>query len=108
MLKVCNIQGQDHRPQGGAGDSSTMTVDHSIHDSAIRGGYEGSSFAVEAIVVFCCALAMYNAVELTGLILFTFSRFRGLYFWSLPVTSLSIILYALGFILKLLVFTEGK
>jgi len=43
---------------------------------------------------------MYNVVELQILIFGTFSRFRGLYFWSLVISSWGIIPYAIGFILK--------
>lgn len=43
---------------------------------------------------------MYNAVELFILILVTFQRFHGLYFWSLVVSALGVILYAVGFLIK--------
>ena len=43
---------------------------------------------------------MYNAVELIAMISLTFTRHRGLYYWSLLISSIGIIPYSLGFFLK--------
>ena len=43
---------------------------------------------------------MYNAVELIAMISLTFTRYRGLYYWSLLISSIGIIPYSLGFFLK--------
>ena len=51
-------------------------------------------------IAFFLGLAMYNVVELLVLIFGTFQRFRGLYFWSLVVSSLGIVPYSLGFLFK--------
>ncbi|KAL2819049.1 hypothetical protein BDW59DRAFT_181743 [Aspergillus cavernicola] len=51
-------------------------------------GVEASSLAVKIIVAVFLGTALYNAVELIVLILITFSQYRGLYFWSLLVSSL--------------------
>lgn len=66
----------------------------------ITGGYEGDSLAIEVIIAFFLGLAMYNVVELQILILGTFSKFQGLYFWSLVISGLGIIPYCLGFLFK--------
>lgn len=50
---------------------------------------------------------MYNAVELLILIFFTFSKFSGLYFYSLLVSSICVIPYALGFLFKFLTILPG-
>lgn len=66
----------------------------------ITGGYEGDSLALKVIIAFFLGLAMYNVVELLILIFGTFTKFKGLYFWSLVISSLGIIPYSLGFIFK--------
>ncbi|KAL4816741.1 hypothetical protein BDW67DRAFT_190726 [Aspergillus spinulosporus] len=42
---------------------------------------------------------LYNSIELTILCLASFKRYQGLYFWSLLITSCSLIIYCLGFVL---------
>ncbi|KAF1952655.1 hypothetical protein CC80DRAFT_391131, partial [Byssothecium circinans] len=51
-------------------------------------------------VVVCSALSLYNASELELLILTTFSRYAGLYFWSLTLASLGLIPYVFGFLVE--------
>lgn len=53
-------------------------------------------------------LATYNAVELVVMVYLTFSKYRGLYFYSLLVSALAIIPYSLGFLLDLLDVTTGN
>lgn len=67
----------------------------------------GNSFTVRAIIVFFSGLSCYNGVELVLLIFFTFSRFRGLYFWSLLISSICTVLHALGFLFKFNLITQG-
>jgi hypothetical protein len=50
---------------------------------------------------------MYNAVELIAMINLTFTRYRGLYYWSLLISSIGIIPYSLGLFLKFDNFTPG-
>ena len=66
----------------------------------ITGGYDGDSLALKVVIAFLLGLSMYNVVELQILIFGTFNKFRGLYFWSLVISSLGIIPYSLGFIFK--------
>jgi hypothetical protein len=68
--------------------------------AGVAGGYDGNSLSLKIIIAFFSGLSIYNALELAILIFITFSRYRGLYFWSLLVSSLGLILYALGFVFK--------
>lgn len=45
------------------------------------------------------AITLYNSIELIILCLATFKRYQGVYFWSLLITSCSLIVNTLGFIL---------
>lgn len=45
------------------------------------------------------AITLYNSIELIILCLATFKRYHGVYFWSLFITSCSLIVNTLGFIL---------
>lgn len=58
-----------------------------------------------AIVAFT-AVAWWNVIELNIQVFLTFKRHRGLYFWSLLITSYGCVLHALGFFLKFLVLPE--
>jgi len=42
------------------------------------------------------AIAWYNALEILVLIFFVFKKYSGLYFWSLLITTLSVVPYASG------------
>lgn len=46
------------------------------------------------------AVAWYNVIELNIQVFLTFKRHRGLYFWSLLISSYGCVLHALGFLLK--------
>lgn len=52
------------------------------------------------------AVAWYNVIELNIQVFLTFKRHRGLYFWSLLITSYGCMLHALGFLLKFFRLTE--
>lgn len=51
---------------------------------------------------------MYNALELIVLIFFTFTKFSGLYFWSILISSICVIPYSLGFLFKFMEITTGE
>jgi hypothetical protein len=74
----------------------------------VLGGYDVSSLALQVIIGLSTGMTMYNAVELVVLILITFSRYRGLYFWSLLISSLGLIPYALGFCFKFFEVLTGN
>lgn len=76
--------------------------------AGVAGGYDGNSLSLKIIIAFFSGLSIYNALELAILIFITFSRYRGLYFWSLLVSSLGLILYALGFVFKFFYVLTGN
>ena len=53
------------------------------------------------------AVAWYNAMELNVQVFLTFKRHRGLYFWSLIISSWGCVLHALGFLLKFFQLTSN-
>lgn len=59
-------------------------------------------------IIAVATLAIYNALELVVMVLLTFKRYRGLYFYSLIVAGLAIIPYTLGFAIDLLDITTGN
>lgn len=58
------------------------------------------------IIAAGTAIAWAYTVELDLVILYTFRRRKGLYFWALLISSWGCSLHALGFILKFLVGTS--
>ena len=59
-----------------------------------------------AIAAFT-AVAWYNVAELNIQVFLTFKRHRGLYFWSLLISSYGCALHALGFLLKFFKLTHN-
>ena len=76
--------------------------------SGVVGAYDGQSQAVKTLIVFFAGLTIYNALELVILIFTTFKSRKTLYFWSLLISSLGLIPYAVGFLLKLLGIWNGR
>lgn len=67
----------------------------------ITGGYTGQSLGMKITIATLAGITWYNAFELVILIFVTFAQYRGLYFWSLFVSSaVGLIPYSLGFLLK--------
>ncbi|MCJ1471058.1 hypothetical protein MMC07_009706 [Pseudocyphellaria aurata] len=64
--------------------------------------------AQEMAVVAFTAIAFWNVIELNIQVFLTFKRHRGLYFWSLIISSWGCLLHALGFLLKFLILTDPK
>lgn len=62
-------------------------------------GFDGSYSAQSVTVTICCALALYNAFELLTLIFTSFRVYKGLYFWSLLISSTGILPYVVGFMI---------
>ncbi|KAK3697194.1 hypothetical protein LTR37_017595 [Vermiconidia calcicola] len=88
-------------------NTTSSSSDWASPGAGITGGYDGDSESLRIIIVFFAGLAMYNAVELIVIIFLSFKRFQGLYFWSLLLSGLGIIPYALGFLLKFMMITTG-
>ena len=61
----------------------------------------GGSFNAEAyIVTVTNAITIYNGIELLLLILVTFRRYTGLYFWALFFSSWGVLVYSLGYVIN--------
>ena len=63
-------------------------------------GYTGDSLSLRIIIAVLIGLSLYNAVELIILVLVTFQRYHGLYFWSLLIAGFGVLPYSLGFLIK--------
>lgn len=84
-----------------------MTNDTAAGD-AITGGYTGHSLGIKITIATLAGITWYNAFELVILIFVTFAQYRGLYFWSLLVSSaVGLIPYSLGFLLKFFRLTSA-
>ena len=70
------------------------------------GGLVGSNKATYMAIAAFTAVAWYNVIELNIQVFMTFKRHRGLYFWSLLISSYGCVLHALGFILKFFQLTH--
>lgn len=68
-------------------------------DSGLKGGLSASQPILMLIAGFT-AIAWYNVIELNIMVYFRFKRHRGLYFWSLCISSWGIALHALGILVK--------
>ncbi|KAL3481420.1 hypothetical protein BJX99DRAFT_243738 [Aspergillus californicus] len=78
-----------------------MTTDLTQAPDGLIGGYKGNSVPVKIVVVTFSALALYNAVELVILILFTFQRYSGLYFWTMLLSGIiGVIPHAVGYLME--------
>ncbi|OBT90741.1 hypothetical protein VE02_00677 [Pseudogymnoascus sp. 03VT05] len=67
----------------------------------IRGGYTGNSRGVIATLGAFVGVTWYNSVELILLILFTFKKYQGAYFWSLLITTtIGVPLHSIGYLIK--------
>ncbi|KAF2430568.1 hypothetical protein EJ08DRAFT_238254 [Tothia fuscella] len=64
------------------------------NDSAV------GNFGLNMLVGGFMALAMWSSISLTIRLLFTFKRYRGLYFWSILVTTWALCLRATIFLVK--------
>ncbi|KAH6873650.1 hypothetical protein B0T10DRAFT_588755 [Thelonectria olida] len=63
-------------------------------------GTEGFSQASRDIIIVFLSIAMYNALELTFIIWFTFKRHSGLYFWSFVGATWGIPFNCTGFLIR--------
>lgn len=52
------------------------------------------------VIIVFISIALYNVVELNFLVLTTFKRFRGLYFWSFTCSAWGVALNAVGYLLR--------
>ena len=61
-----------------------------------KNSFHGEYTADSVVVTLSIALSLYNSLELFLLIAATFKRWKGLYFWSLSICNLGVIMYAVG------------
>ncbi|EER26309.1 hypothetical protein CPC735_004810 [Coccidioides posadasii C735 delta SOWgp] len=67
----------------------------------LTGEYQERSFTVKVAIATFIGIAWYNAVELCVLVFVTFTRFEGLYFWSLLVAGVAgVVPYSVGYLIK--------
>ncbi|KAJ5163903.1 uncharacterized protein N7500_005733 [Penicillium coprophilum] len=63
-------------------------------------GYNDDNVAVRTLMIVFTSIALYNALELFILLFLTFTRYRGLYFWTLLLSVvLGVIPHAIGYLL---------
>ena len=76
-----------------------------LHDTTtfFSGNFDVSS----VFVTICCALSIYNGLELLLLVFTTFRRFQGLYFWSLVIASFGLLPYTDGLMIIYFTFTNS-
>lgn len=67
----------------------------------ISGELNSNTRTLQTTLVAFIAISWYNVIELVVLVLCTFRRWKGLYFWSLLLSScVGVFPYSLGFLLK--------
>jgi hypothetical protein len=73
---------------------------HDHYEAALeKNSFTGEYSADSVIVTLSVALALYNALEMVLLVVSTFKRWKGLYFWSLCVCNFGVFCYATGILL---------
>ncbi|KAJ5406788.1 hypothetical protein N7465_008072 [Penicillium sp. CMV-2018d] len=81
--------------------------DFTAAGDGISGHYEGTSLGMQITIATLAGVTWYNAFELMILLFVTFAEYRGLYFWSLFISSSAGLLpYSLGFLLKFFRITD--
>ncbi|KAJ5996480.1 hypothetical protein N7499_007202 [Penicillium canescens] len=73
----------------------------------ITGSYTGNSIGVRITIATFVGVAWYNVVELIVLIFLTFKRYEGPYFWSMLVSSVGILPYSVGYLIKFFGLTSA-
>ncbi|KXG53844.1 uncharacterized protein PGRI_008940 [Penicillium griseofulvum] len=83
----------------------------SLSDSSpgnwITGSYTGNSIGVRITIATFIGVAWYNVIELVVLIFLTFKRYEGPYFWSMLISSVGILPYSVGYLLKFFGLTSA-
>ncbi|OOQ85837.1 integral membrane protein [Penicillium brasilianum] len=73
----------------------------------IVGSYTGNSDGVRVTIATFVGIAWYNVIELIVLIFLTFKRYQGPYFWSMLVSSIGILPYSVGYLIKFFGLTSA-
>jgi len=107
LKRRSGISGPRHASLAGLALDDEMGITVSYADlSDTTSFFAGQYDATSVVITIACALAIYNALELLLLIVTTFRRFSGLYFWSLAVASFGVIPYTIGFMIEYFKLTE--
>lgn len=64
-----------------------------------KSNFEGKYDASSVMVTVSGGVAIFSCLEMILLILTTFKKWRGLYFWSMWLCNLGILMYAFGFMM---------
>lgn len=64
-----------------------------------KSSFDGKYNVASVVVTLSIALALYNSLEMVLLISMTFKRYKGLYFWTLVLCNLGVVLYTIGMML---------
>lgn len=59
--------------------------------------YRADAAAKRYAAAALLAVAIYNAIEMMPIIYFTFSKFSGLYFWSMVTAVTGVMIHSIGF-----------
>jgi hypothetical protein len=70
-----------------------------MEDQGISNGFQ-TTMAVAMTMAAFASIAIYNVIELVIIIITTFKRRRGLYFYSFITATAGILPYTLGFMFK--------
>ncbi|KAB8070564.1 hypothetical protein BDV29DRAFT_32432 [Aspergillus leporis] len=74
----------------------------------VTGSYTGDSDGLRITITTFVVVAWYNAIELIILIFSTFKQYRGVYFWSILIsTAIGILPYSVGFFMKFFNLTSA-
>lgn len=77
-----------------------MVSNSLTHTPTGVGGFQGS-WALQTIMIVFISVAVYNGLELIILILLTFKRYQGLYFWVMLLSSvLGVLPHSIGYLLE--------
>ncbi|KAL4779276.1 hypothetical protein BJX76DRAFT_341287 [Aspergillus varians] len=74
-------------------------ADLSVNPPGLVHGLDTTSLPMQMLLAVFLAIALSNSLELIVLVCWTFKQYRGLYFWSLLISSIGIIPYTVGSIL---------
>lgn len=84
---------------------ASMLKDDSSHDmnGNLRFNIYFPNASVTRLYIIACfiGIALYNSIELVVLCFVTFNKYNSCYFWSLLIASISIVLFALGYIVTI-------
>lgn len=72
--------------------------DHFAHDIT-KGTFDGKYSPNSVILTLSLAIGYYNSLEIVLLIFSFFRKFSGLYFWTLLLCNVCVILYSMGMML---------